>query len=45
MAEPLLRSPVRPPRRPERGKLLAAVLALGGEALARVAAFLLPLRR
>jgi len=29
MAEPLLRSPVRPPRRPERGKLLAAVLAVG----------------
>ena len=33
MAEPLLRSPVRPPRRPERGKLLAAVLALGMHAL------------
>lgn len=28
MAEPLLRSPVRPPRRPEQGKLLAAVLAV-----------------
>ena len=33
MAEPLLRSPVRPPRRPERGKLLAAVLSLGMHAL------------